>query len=109
MKVEFEREGVVVEAHAGQTVYDVAEAAGVPLVRGMWPELRCGARRGWCRRCTVWVRHDGGVATRALACKVPIDADLGVQTRAGGPAPSPSLEAAAPAWKNALSQKKVEP
>lgn len=109
MKVEFEREGVVVEARAGQTVLDVAEAAGVQLFRGLWPELHCDRRRGWCRRCKVWVRRDGAPATLALACKVTVEGDLGVQTRSGGPAPSPSLASDALEWKNALSKKKVEP
>ena len=63
-KVEFEREGVVVEARAGQTLLEVAEASGVELFRGLWPELHCRTRKGWCRRCKVWVRQGSGEATR---------------------------------------------
>jgi ferredoxin len=107
-KVEFEREGVVVEARAGQTLLEVAEEAGVEVFRGLWPELHCQKQRGWCRRCKVWVRDEGAPATMRLACQVEVRADLSVHTRSGGPAVRPSLETGAPAWKNALSNRKSE-
>lgn len=100
--VEFEREGVVVEARAGQTLLAVADAAGVQLFRGLWPALHCRRRPGWCRRCKVWVRA-GGRARAALACRVTVDGPLAVHTRPGGPPTTPSLAARAPAWDNALS------
>ena len=103
VKVEFEREGVLVEADAGQTLLAVAEAAGVELFRGLWPELHCRRRTGWCRRCVVWVAEDGGAATRRLACKVAVRSETRVHTRAGGPMPPPSLRTGAPPWKHALS------
>ncbi len=106
MRVEFEREGVVAEARAGQTLLAVAEAAGVELVRGLWPALRCRRRTGWCRRCKVWVAEDGGAAELRLACEVEVRRDLRVHTRAGGPRPAPSLATGAPSWKNAISNKK---
>jgi ferredoxin len=131
-KVEFEREGIVAEARPGQTVLDVAEAAGIDVFRGLWPELHCGRRRGWCNRCKVWVRPgDGGsgdalnppTATEQarlrlngrvrgdmrLACQVVPRGDVRVHTRAGGPAPRPSLAAGGPEWKNALSRKATPP
>ena len=110
-RVEFEREGVVVEARAGQTLLEVADGAGVELVRGLWPGLRCRRRHGWCRRCKVWIRGGDGKARAALACRVTVDEALVVHSRAGGPATRPRLDATAPAWKNALSNKaeKVEP
>ena len=108
-RIEFEREGVVVEARAGQTLLEVAEAAGVELFRGLWPELHCRRQKGWCRRCTVWVSESGGAATRRLACRVTVRDGLNVHTRAGGPRPAPSLETGAPAWKNAVSNKKEQP
>ena len=108
MKIEFEREGVIAEARAGQTLLEVAEAAGVELFRGLWPELHCRRRKGWCRRCRVWVRPDGGAATMALACKVEAKDAMRVHTRAGGPPPSSSLETGAPAWKNAVSARASE-
>jgi ferredoxin len=107
VRVEFEREGIVVEARAGQTLLEVAEAAGVDVFRGLWPGLHCRRRMGWCRRCTVWVAEDGGAATMRLACSVAVaERALRVHTRAGGPRPQPSLETGAPSWKNALSGKK---
>jgi ferredoxin len=128
-KVEFEREGVVVEAHAGQTLLEVADAAGVELVRGIWPGLRCRRRPGWCNRCKVWVRPQDDGAPDAvnpptakertrlrlngrvrgamrLACQVEVRGDVRVHTRAGGPGTTPSLDAGAPAWKNAMSARK---
>lgn len=122
-KVDFEREGVVVEARAGQTLLEVADAAGVELFRGIWPGLHCKRRRGWCNRCKVWVRPEGAQAinpptdketarlrfngrvrgSMRLACQVEVRGNLQVQTRAGGPAPRPSLKSSAPEWKNALS------
>ncbi len=124
-KVEFEREGVTVEARAGQTLLAVAEAAGVELFRGLWPGLHCRRAPGWCNRCKVWVRGDAPGAVNAptkkerarlrlngrvrgelrLACQVTLAGDVRVHTRAGGPAARPSLEPGAPAWKNALSNR----
>jgi len=49
------------------------------------------------------------LATLRLACQVEVRDDLYVHTRAGGPVTRPSLETGAPAWKNALSNKKTEP
>jgi ferredoxin len=126
-KVEFEREGVVVEARSGQTVLDLAEAAGIDVFRGIWPGLHCGRRRGWCNRCKVWVRADAAEAvnpptakeqarlrlngrvrgTMRLACQVEVRGDVRVHTRAGGPPTRPSLVTGAPEWKNALSQKQA--
>jgi len=109
VKVEFEREGVVVEARAGQTLLDVAEAAGVDVFRGLGPELHCRRRHGWCRRCKVWLSEAGGAATMRLACSVAVgERELRVHTRAGGPRPRASLETGAPSWKNALSNKRDE-
>jgi ferredoxin len=131
-KVEFEREGVVAEARPGQTLLDVAEAAGIEIFRGLWPDLHCGRRRGWCNRCKVWVRPSDESAPDALnpptakeqarlrlngrvrgqmrlACQVQPRGDLRVHTRAGGPAPRPSLAAGGPEWKNALSGKRAAP
>lgn len=128
-KVEFEREGVVADARPGQTLLEVAEAAGVTVFRGIWPELRCRRSHGWCNRCKVWVRADSPEAinpptaaerTRVrlngrvqgsmrLACQVEVRGDVRVHTRAGGPATAPSLGAEAPAWQNALSARKTEP
>jgi ferredoxin len=110
VKVEFEREGVVVEARAGQTLLDVAEDAGVELFRGLWPALHCRRRRGWCGRCKVWVGEAGGAATMRLACGVVVgERELRVHTRAGGPRPRASLETGAPSWKNALGKRKETP
>ena len=128
-KVEFEREGVVADARAGQTLLEVAEAAGVELFRGLWPELHCRRNRGWCNRCKVWVgaespeavnpptarerarfRLNGRVqGSMRLACQVEVRGDVRVHTRAGGPAVAPSVVAGAPAWKNAMSARKSEP
>jgi ferredoxin len=127
-KVEFEREGVVVDARAGQTLLEVADSAGVQLFRGIWPELHCKLRRGWCNRCKIWVRADASAinpptdkekarlrlngrvrGSMRLACQVTVRGDVSVQTRAGGPPPRPSLTSSAPGWKNALSNKKSEP
>lgn len=125
-KVEFEREGVVVDARAGQTLLEIADANGVELFRGLWPELHCKSRRGWCNRCKVWVRAESATAinpptpketarlrlngrvrgSMRLACQVEVRGNVQVQTRAGGPPPRPSLTAKAPGWKNALSNKK---
>jgi ferredoxin len=126
-KVDFEREGIVVEARVGQSLLEVAESAGVEIFRGIWPGLHCQRRRGWCNRCKLWVRADGADAvnppttkettplrlngrvrgTMRLACQVEIRGDLRVHTRAGGPGTRPSLQASAPAWKNALSQRQA--
>jgi ferredoxin len=104
-KVTFEREDVVVEARAGQTVLEVAETQGISVFRGMWPSLHCERVRGWCNRCKVWVkpsqpnavnaptaaerfplRPNGRVhGTLRLACQVQISDDIVVHTRAGGP------------------------
>ncbi|MDB4965716.1 MAG: 2Fe-2S iron-sulfur cluster binding domain protein [Myxococcales bacterium] len=125
-KVDFEREGIVVEARPGQTLLEVADAAGVQLFRGMWPELHCKSRHGWCNRCKVWVSSDAPEATNPptdkekgrlringrvrgsmrLACQVELRGDVRVQTRAGGPVARPSLTSSAPGWKNALSNRK---
>ena len=124
-KVEFEREGLTVEARAGQTLLEVAEGAGIDVFRGIWPQLHCGTRTGWCNRCKVWVRADGADAVNPptakerarlrlngrvggdlrLACQVELRGDVRVHTRAGGPTVRPSLAGGAPEWKNALSQR----
>jgi ferredoxin len=124
-KVEFEREGIVAEARPGQSLLDVAEAAGIDVFRGLWPELHCDKRRGWCNRCKVWVRADSPDALNPptpkeqarlrlngrvtgdmrLACQVQPRGDVRVHTRAGGPAPRQSLAAGGPEWNNALSRK----
>ena len=100
-KVEFEREGVVVEARPGQTLLEVADTAGVELFRGIWPTLRCGRRRGWCNRCKVWVRASAPTAINAptdkektrlrlngrvqgamrLACQVQVNGDCSIETK----------------------------
>ena len=128
-KVEFEREGVVIDARAGQTLLEIADAAGVELFRGIWPQLHCQRRRGWCNRCKVWVRASIPTAintpteiertrlrlngrvrgTMRLACQVEVRGDVNVQTRAGGPPPRPSLKSSAPVWKNALSKRPAPP
>lgn len=122
-KVEFEREGVTVDARAGQTLLEVAEAAGVEIFRGIWPGLRCRRRPGWCNRCKLWVaaetpdainpptvkerarlRLNGRVqGAMRLACQVTVSGDVRVHTRAGGSPAAPSLGAQAPGWKNAQS------
>jgi ferredoxin len=104
-KVTFEREGVTVEARAGQTVLELAEQAGIDVFRGMWPELHCGgASKGWCNRCKVWVKPSTpgaitpptAVETRPrllsarvrgsmrLACQVRVSGDAAIHTRSGG-------------------------
>lgn len=128
-KVEFEREGLTVEARAGQTLLEVAEGAGIDVFRGIWPTLHCGTRRGWCNRCKLWVRADGDDAVNPptaserarlrlngrvygelrLACQVELRGDVRVHTRAGGPLVRPSLSGGAPEWKNALSQRPAVP
>ncbi len=86
-KVTFERECVTVDARSDESVLDVAERTGITVFRGMWPELHCGKSRGWCRRCKVWLKpaDQNSAATEQLACKVPVQTDLVVHTRAGGP------------------------
>jgi ferredoxin len=128
-KVEFEREGIVVDAPAGQTLLEVAETAGIEVFRGIWPGLHCGKSRGWCNRCKVWVhaepadavnpptatergrlRLNGRVSgSMRLACQVQLRGDVRVHTRAGGPGLRPSLVAGAPEWKNALSRRPPVP
>jgi ferredoxin len=104
-KVTFEREGITVEARAGQTVLEVAEQAGIDVFRGMWPELHCGsAAKGWCNRCKIWVKPSTSGAVNAptaverrprlltarvsgtmrLACQVQVSGDVEVHTRSGG-------------------------
>jgi ferredoxin len=125
-RVEFEREGVVVEAAAGQNLLQVAERAGVEIFRGMWPELHCGRLKGWCNRCKVWVRPATPGASDAvnaptasersrlringrvggamrLACQVVVSGDVRVHTRAGAPAVVHNPTPAGPSWKNSLS------
>jgi ferredoxin len=128
-KVDFEREGVSVEARAGQTLLEVAESAGIDVFRGIWPALHCKSRPGWCNRCKLWVHADDAGAInpptaketarlrlngrvygeQRLACQVRVSGDVRVHTRAGGPIVRPSLAGDAPAWKNALSQRPVAP
>jgi ferredoxin len=111
-KVRFAREDVIVEAKAGQTLLAVAEAAGVTVFRGMWPELHCKRMPGWCNRCKVWVKPDAPNAinpptsaekfplriggrvsgSQRLACQVLVNGDLTVHTRAGGPEFRPNVE-----------------
>ena len=98
----------VVEARAGQSLLEVAEAAGVEIFRGMWPELHCrrhrlvpplqglGAWRVDCRRRCDWPAR----SRCATICSAH------ARRRAGD---QPSLQTGAPAWKNALSNKKTEP
>jgi ferredoxin len=128
-KVEFEREGIVAEARPGQSLLEVAEAAGVELFRGIWPGLHCRRRLGWCNRCKVWVRCESAEAVNPptgkeqarlringrvtgslrLACQVEVRGDVQVHTRAGGPGQAPSLSTSAPAWRNALSVRGADP
>ena len=127
-KVEFEREGIVAEARPGQSLLQVAEAAGVELFRGIWPGLHCRRRLGWCNRCKVWVRAESTEAVNPptakeqarlringrvtgslrLACQVEVRGDVQVHTRAGGPGQAPSLATGAPEWRNALSVRGAE-
>lgn len=128
-KVDFEREGVTVEARAGQTLLEVAESAGIDVFRGIWPALHCKSRPGWCNRCKLWVHADAAGAVnpptaketarlrlngrvygeQRLACQVRLAGDVRVHTRAGGPVVRPSLAGDAPEWKNALSQRPAAP
>ena len=128
-KVDFEREGVTVEARAGQTLLEVAESAGIDVFRGIWPTLHCGSRPGWCNRCKLWVHPDSDGAVnpptaketarlrlngrvhgeQRLACQVQVRGDVRVHTRAGGPIVRPTLAGRAPEWKNALSQRPPAP
>jgi ferredoxin len=120
-RVEFEREGVVVEAAPGQTLLAVAESAQVQIFRGMWPDLHCGKWKGWCNRCKVWVRGapeainpptaaeqsrlrlNGRVSgSLRLACQVEVRGDLRVHTRAGGPPVAPEVRSSGPRWKNTV-------
>jgi ferredoxin len=111
-KVTFEREEITVEARPGQTLLEVAEAAGVSVFRGMWPGLHCGSVKGWCNRCKVWVKPEtpnavnpptaaetfplrlGGRVrgTMRLACQVQVSGDVVVHTRIGGPPVKPNID-----------------
>jgi ferredoxin len=104
-KVEFEREGVVVQAQPGQKLLEVAREAGIDVFRGMWTGFHCNRLGGWCNRCKVWLRPSTPSAvnpptsaerfplrlngrvkgSQRLACQVQVSGDVVVHTRVGGP------------------------
>ena len=112
-KVTFLNEQRTVEARAGQTLLEVADANGVNLFRGLFQGLHCKRVHGWCNRCKVWaaplatgalnektsaekrrIRLNGtipAVGTLRLACQAVVNGDVEVRTRAGFMPPAPSL------------------
>jgi ferredoxin len=103
-KVSFLNEALTVDAEKGQSIKEVAEAAGVNLFEGFWAEyhdrwmpLRCSGR-GICfgAGCRVWVVK-GDVSDRTLkekirpthrgairlACQAKVLGDVEVRTQPG--------------------------
>ena len=113
-KVHFLNELVTVEVPAGAKLLEVAEKQGIPVIRGIWPEIHCGngllgrlaAIPNGCNRCKLWVSpvHPGAVNEKTrrektrfrlngalprigslrLACQVKVLGDVEVHTRATG-------------------------
>src|SRR5215831_13053725 len=99
-KVYFVNEIVEVEASSGQTVQEVATAAGITLHRGFWTWANCRSF-GLCGSCKVWAKplspgalSDKGFLERIkpgvrgtirLGCQARILGDCEITTRPGGP------------------------
>jgi ferredoxin len=93
-KVHFLNEDVEAEARPGESIKDVADRVGIPLVRGLIPRLHCHGH-GLCGRCRVWAMPGaaGGVSpltlferlrfyrgSRRLACQAKVLGDVEVRT-----------------------------
>src|SRR5262245_40971414 len=99
-KVYFVNEIVEVEASSGQTVQEVATAAGITLYRGFWTWANCRSY-GLCGSCKVWAKplrpgalSDKGFLERIkpgvrgtirLGCQARILGDCEITTKPGGP------------------------
>jgi ferredoxin len=118
-KITFLNEAIEVEVAAGQTIRDVADQAGITLVRGLFPRLHCRGR-GLCGRCRVWAtpRQDGALSphtfwerirryqgTRRLACQARVLGDVEVRTMPD--ATPPHDDTVWPADPNARWRKRV--
>jgi ferredoxin len=103
-KVLFLNEDVEDEARPGESIKDVADRVGVPLVRGLMPRFHCRGH-GLCGRCRVWAmpRAAGGVSplsfferlrlyrgSRRLACQTKVLGDVEVRTAPNAPPPQQS-------------------
>ena len=101
-KVHFLNEDVEAEARPGESVKDVADRLGIPLVRGLMPGLHCRGH-GLCGRCRVWAMPQaaGGVSpltfferirfyrgSRRLACQTKVLGDVEVRTTPNAPPPA---------------------
>src|SRR5215471_14525488 len=101
-KVTFLNETTTVEAKKGQTIKEVAEACGIPLLRGFWTSYTNISCRGHgvCGACRVWVHELTPGATNSktfgekvrprikagqrLACRAQVLGDIEVRTLPGG-------------------------
>lgn len=108
-KVTFTTEVVTVDCRPGQTIREVAKAAGIELERGLWRWGNCRGL-GLCGACKVWVRprgkgavseKDGWERSKAdlqgsgrLGCRARIFGDVEVTTLPGGPPVRANME-----WK----------
>ncbi len=108
-KVHFLNENVEAEARPGESIKDVADRVGVPLVRGLMPRIHCRGH-GLCGRCRVWAMPAaaGGVSplsfferirfyrgSRRLACQTKVLGDVEVRTTPNAPPPAQSTD-----WKD---------
>jgi ferredoxin len=103
-KVLFLNEDVEAEARPGESIKDVADRLGIPLVRGLLPRFHCRGH-GLCGRCRVWAmpKAAGGVSplsffervrfysgSRRLACQTKVLGDVEVRTTPNAPPPAQS-------------------
>jgi ferredoxin len=102
-KVMFVNEVITVQAEAGKTLKEIADAAGVNLFEGFWADrfYRCRNDSGHClgSGCRVWVteRSPGALSPRTvwerirpthsgtirLACQAVVKGDVDVRTQPG--------------------------
>src|SRR5690348_5804244 len=125
-KVTFVSEVLTVDAGAGQTVREVAQANGIVLERGLWTWAHCRGM-GLCGACAVWVKplapgavskkgllerlHMGLQGSVRLGCCAKITGDCEIRTKPGGPplqqttewAPDPRPSR----WKDRLNAKET--
>jgi ferredoxin len=122
-KVHFLNEILTVDAQKGQTIEEVASAAGVTLHRGMWTWGNCRGL-GFCGSCQVWAKpiDQAALSERSffermrmvqgqvrLGCQARVLGDCEVRTKPGGPPAAQNVEWREDPrpfkWKERLHQK----